>query len=62
MLSKEELSKKLLTYRIKEKIYQDELGNRIGVSLKTIVKAEKMRPISPRIQNIIETFLKEKGI
>lgn len=62
MLSKEELSRKLLTYRIKEKIYQEELAIRIGISPTTIVKAEKMRPITPRIQNIIENFLEENGI
>lgn len=61
MLTPKELANKLINYRIKNNLYQEALGKEIGISIKTVVSLEKERKVTPRIQAIVENFLKEKG-
>lgn len=61
MLTSQELATKLINYRIKNNLYQENLGKEIGISLRTVVNLEKQRNVTPRIRNLAENFLKEKG-
>lgn len=61
MLPNEELAAKLISYRLKNGLYQAEVGKQIGISVRTVVKVERLDKVTPRTKMKVENFLKNKG-
>ena len=55
-----DLGTRILVYRAKHRITQDEFAKEVGLGVITIHRAEKNN-VSPKTKAIIEVFLDEKG-
>lgn len=55
-----DLGTRILMYRAKHRITQEEFSKEVGLGVITVHRAEKNQ-VSPKTKAIIEVFLEEKG-
>lgn len=55
-----DLGTRILMYRAKHRITQDEFAKEVGLGIITVHRAEKNQ-VSPKTKAIIELYLDEKG-